>query len=80
MADENKNNEQQVNEDQSNGRRTPWLISKVKNTGQSIGKEVKHSSQVQEGSPADYVQRGLARIGSTKMGKKIKSQLDKNKK
>lgn len=80
MADENKNNEQQVNENQDNGKRTPWIISKVKDTSKSFGKEIKNSSQVQEGSPADYMQRGLARIGSTKMGKKIKSQLDKNKK
>lgn len=80
MADENKNDEPQDNENQGNGKRTPWIISKVKDTSKSVGKEIKHSSQVQEGSPADYVQRGLARIGSTKMGKKIKSQLDKNKK
>lgn len=75
MADENQNNE-----NQSSNKKTPWIISKVKETGKSVGREVKHSSQVQEGSPADYMQRGLARIGSTKMGKKIKSQLDKNKK
>lgn len=80
MADENKHSEQQDNENQDNGKKTPWLLSKVKDTTKSIGREIKHSSQVQEGSPADYMQRGLSRIGSTKMGKKIKSQLDKNKK
>ncbi|QDW97593.1 hypothetical protein DWB88_13690 (plasmid) [Staphylococcus warneri] len=45
-----------------------------------FGQEFKHSSQVQEGSPIDYLQIGLKRIGSTKMGQKIKRQLDQNKK
>ncbi|MEX2935969.1 hypothetical protein [Staphylococcus saprophyticus] len=72
--------EDQNNDNQSNDKKAPWLLSKVKETGKSVGREIKHSSKVQEGSPADYMQRGLARIGSTKMGQKIKSQLDKNKK
>lgn len=58
----------------------PWIISKVQNTGKSFGREFKHSSRVQEGSPADYVQKGWSRVMSTKMGEKIKAQLDKNKK
>lgn len=45
-----------------------------------FGKEFKHSARVQEGSPVDYLQIGLKRIGSTKMGQKIKRQLDQNKK
>lgn len=69
-----------TNEEQKSDKKTPWVVSKVKETGKSVGKEIKHSSKVQEGSPADYMQRGLSRIASTKMGKKVKAQLDKNKK
>lgn len=58
----------------------PWIINKIQNAGKSAGREFKHSSRVQEGSPADYVQKGWSRVASTKMGKKIKAQLDKNKK
>lgn len=80
--EQNEHNEyeEQKGQSEQNDKNKPWIINKVQNTGKSIGREFKHSSRVQEGSPADYVQKGWSRVMSTKMGEKIKAQLDKNKK
>ena len=74
---EMENPENSRNEQQSEEKKKFKTTRKV---AKYFGKEFKHSARVQEGSPIDYLQIGLKRIGSTKMGQKIKRQLDQNKK
>ena len=58
----------------------PKKFKTTRKVAKYFGQEFKHSSKVQEGSPIDYLQIGWKRIVSTKMGQKIKRQLEQNKK
>ncbi|WP_436962344.1 hypothetical protein [Staphylococcus shinii] len=50
----------------------PYLVKKVSEKAKNVSDDIKNAAQYQENSPADYLGRGLKRVGKTSFGKKIK--------
>ncbi|RIN27716.1 hypothetical protein [Staphylococcus succinus] len=52
--------------------RKPYIVKKVSEKAKNVSSDIKNAAQYQENSPADYLGRGLKRVGKTSLGKKIK--------
>lgn len=50
----------------------PYIVRKVSEKAKNVSSDVKNAAQYQENSPADFIGRGLKRVGKTSLGKKFK--------
>lgn len=75
MKDDKLGRDNEPSESTSEG-----VLNGLKRVKKNIGGDINHSKKIQEGSPADFLQRGVKRLGSTNFGKKVKDRLDLNKK
>lgn len=51
----------------------PYVLRKISEKAKNVSGDVKNAAQYQENSPADYIGKGLKRVGKTSLGKRLKS-------